>query len=215
MRECLNCRSSTRNPRFCSKSCSTTYNNNNHIGARRKPEGACRGCGEPLSTRKIWCARCLGTPGGSQTRSSALEGPSLNSSTEVYLCKCGKNISKLASFCHPCAAKISADTMRTSRILSWLSGEWDGTQRNNPELSNTIRIYLLEKYQSCQRCSFSTTHPDDNKPILEVNHINGNGYDHRPENLEILCPNCHALTSSYRGRNIGKGRKVYYLRKTR
>lgn len=39
--------------------------------------------------------------------------------------------------------------------------------------------------------------------ILAVeNHINGNKHDNRIENLQLLCPNCHALTSNYRGKNI-------------
>jgi 5-methylcytosine-specific restriction endonuclease McrA len=40
------------------------------------------------------------------------------------------------------------------------------------------------------------------KPIpLELNHINGDNMDHRLENLEILCPNCHAQTPTYRTKN--------------
>lgn len=39
---------------------------------------------------------------------------------------------------------------------------------------------------------------------LELEHKNGVVTDNRLENLEILCPNCHALTSTYRGRNIGR-----------
>ena len=42
------------------------------------------------------------------------------------------------------------------------------------------------------------------KPIaLELHHINGIKNDLRIENLLILCPNCHALTDNYRGKNIG------------
>ena len=36
---------------------------------------------------------------------------------------------------------------------------------------------------------------------LEIHHKNGDNRDNRLENLAILCPNCHALTDSYRGRN--------------
>ena len=38
---------------------------------------------------------------------------------------------------------------------------------------------------------------------LELDHVNGSRDDNRLSNLRLLCPNCHALTSTYRGRNIG------------
>jgi hypothetical protein len=37
---------------------------------------------------------------------------------------------------------------------------------------------------------------------LELNHINGKGHDNRKSNIELLCPNCHALTNTYRGKNV-------------
>ncbi len=38
---------------------------------------------------------------------------------------------------------------------------------------------------------------------LELDHVNGRRDDNRLSNLRLLCPNCHAQTSTYRGRNIG------------
>lgn len=35
----------------------------------------------------------------------------------------------------------------------------------------------------------------------QLDHINGNPKDHRLENLRILCPNCHAQTDTYCGKN--------------
>jgi iron-sulfur cluster repair protein YtfE (RIC family) len=44
------------------------------------------------------------------------------------------------------------------------------------------------------------------KPIsLHVDHIDGRHWDNRPENLRFLCPNCHAATSTYAGRNRRRG----------
>ncbi len=39
---------------------------------------------------------------------------------------------------------------------------------------------------------------------LELHHINGNRFDNRIENLQIICPNCHALTDNYSGRKTKK-----------
>lgn len=39
---------------------------------------------------------------------------------------------------------------------------------------------------------------------LELDHIDGDNTNHSLDNLRYLCPNCHALTSTYRGLNKGK-----------
>ncbi|MCZ7414467.1 HNH endonuclease [Streptomyces sp. WMMC897] len=36
---------------------------------------------------------------------------------------------------------------------------------------------------------------------LHIDHVNGDWHDNRRENLRYLCPNCHALTDTYCGRN--------------
>lgn len=44
--------------------------------------------------------------------------------------------------------------------------------------------------------------------VLQLDHLNGVGDDHRPENLRLLCPNCHSQTSTFCGRNVRRARAL-------
>lgn len=59
------------------------------------------------------------------------------------------------------------------------------------------------KPQYCEQCGWAQKTADGFLP-LELDHINGDHYDNRIENLRVLCPNCHSLTPHHRGRG---GRK--------
>jgi hypothetical protein len=55
--------------------------------------------------------------------------------------------------------------------------------------------------EECSSCGLGPTW--NGKPItLQIDHINGDSFDHRLENLRILCPNCHSQTSNWGGRNV-------------
>lgn len=74
---------------------------------------------------------------------------------------------------------------------------------NSPVSQKVMRNYLkrhnLIPYK-CETCG-CTGEWQGGYISLEVDHINGDNTDHRLENLRYLCPNCHALTNTYRGRN--------------
>ena len=65
--------------------------------------------------------------------------------------------------------------------------------------NNIDTSHFTEEYK-CECCNNTEW---NGKPIpLELHHINGDNTDNRIENLQILCPNCHAQTEHYRGKNI-------------
>ena len=55
------------------------------------------------------------------------------------------------------------------------------------------------------RKAFGEINPFTKTLPLEIDHIDGNWKNNRPENLCVLCPNCHSLTPTHKGANRGSG----------
>lgn len=72
------------------------------------------------------------------------------------------------------------------------------------KLSKRLVSSGLKEYK-CEQCGIADW---NNSAIsLELNHIDGDNSNHSLDNLELLCPNCHSQTSTYRSKNV-KNRNI-------
>jgi hypothetical protein len=97
----------------------------------------------------------------------------------------------------------------------WLNGEISGNKNSVwTQASERVRTYLFKKYnKKCSRCGWGETNPYTGKIPLEIEHIDGNANNTTPNNVTLLCPNCHSLTATYRGANRGNGRPKTWMPK--
>lgn len=100
------------------------------------------------------------------------------------------------SFCsHQCFVSKN----KHDRLIEWLAGGKIASKLS-------VKSYLLkEQNGQCASCSISTTWND--KPLVfDLEHKDGDSSNNSRVNLELLCPNCHSQTATYKGKNKGKGR---------
>lgn len=104
-----------------------------------------------------------------------------------------------------CSNACQQVNSRNQRIEKWLAtGAFDAI--NVPGWAkNYIRTQRGDKCQVC-----STEYWNGVKLPLECDHVDGNASNNHIDNLRLICPNCHSLTSSFKGKNRGNGRTHRY-----
>ena len=107
-----------------------------------------------------------------------------------------------------CSGSCQGKYQRSQYLEKWFSGNVSGnTGGEYVGLSGYVRSYLLEEAEyQCSKCGWGEVHPDTGNIPLQINHIDGNSLNSSPNNLEVICPNCHSLTSNYGSLNMGNGR---------
>ena len=187
--------------KFCSRSCSSKYGNSlrEHNGI----EVECTNCKKSIRRKKgllgkvknFFCSRkCKSLHEGIDRNKNCLN--------------CNKKLmfNRKSRQRKYCSQECQNEHNRNKFITEWKEGICDGGVGES--ISTHIRKYLFDKYDhKCCKCGWAEKNPITNLIPLTVNHINGNPYDHREENLELICPNCHSLTPNYGGLNLGNGRR--------
>ena len=128
-----------------------------------------------------------------------------NQRTEVKCINCNNTffLNGLKKFC---SAKCQQDYLHKIFIKDWLEGKISGTKVGGA--SNHVRRYLIEAYGTkCMKCGWNEENPYYKNIPIELHHKDGIWQHNRPENLELLCPNCHSLTKNYKFKNAGQGRE--------
>lgn len=91
---------------------------------------------------------------------------------------------------------------RTSKLRQSLN---DYLENSKSPQTNKIRRKILEEKVKPHQCECCKNTEWLGNPIpLELHHVDGNKKNNSLDNLQLLCPNCHAFTDNYRGKNVGK-----------
>lgn len=116
--------------------------------------------------------------------------------------KCGKKT--IGVYCNN---KCQAEYQTSLKEEAFKRGEYKG-KRLLYAKGRWNRRYLSKHFgEKCNCCEIEEW---NGKPIsLEVNHIDGQAYNNVLENLELLCPNCHSQTATFRNLGARQSDRTY------
>lgn len=102
----------------------------------------------------------------------------------------------------PIPANIMAERIEKSKRM-WadklLAINFEDIGTNSQRIRKRIS---LEQFGKCNNCQLDTWL--DKPLVLELHHKDGNTTNLSRQNLECLCPNCHSITDTWRGRGARK-----------
>ncbi len=191
-RKCLECNSSfgvikSDPKKFCNRSCAVTFNNKKGLTGRQVYKGI-----------KFYDYD-LKRPKKEKIKYKNFKGQSCE---VTYCLNCNKLLPNNAKkgdrkYCDQKCQQEKRKKERISLIEKGL-GKFD---------SKTYKKFLIEKHgEKCMKCGWNERNPFSGKIPIELEHKDGNSENNKLDNLELLCPNCHSLTPTYRALNTGNGR---------
>jgi len=112
---------------------------------------------------------------------------------------CNKEITHHKKYCNNKCQNIF---IRNSKVQDWLSGKDNGYNIKSGYPKGYIRTYLIQcANEQCTQCGWKERNTFTKQVPLDIHHKDGNRENCKPENLIVVCPNCHSLTCTYKGAN--------------
>ena len=146
------------------------------------------------------------------TRSkNAGKTPANKGTAKKYYClNCGKELNNTKNTKHKyCSNTCQQEYNYKEWVKQYKADNTIAKLSKWGQLPSQLRRYIFEKFENkCCLCGWSEINPYINTLPLEIDHIDGNSENNSEENLRLICPNCHSLTSNYRGANRGNGRNI-------
>lgn len=179
----------------------------------KNKQNFCLCCGKEITgrnknTKKFCNSSCAATYNNKLRPKKQKENKKVKKEKRFCI-NCGNTLKNhQKNFCRLCC---SIDYRYNEYIKRWKNGEETGL-KGEYGISNNIRRYLKEKYNNkCQLCGWGEINTFTGKVPLEVHHIDGDYTNNKEENLQLLCPNCHSLTETFKNSNKNgrKGRSKY------
>ena len=158
----------------------------------------CPKCGTEFENKTKWGTRkfCSRSCSNSRERPDSVR-QKISNSVKTYVAENGTAYDRLT----PEQFDTILEKSRETREQNFLSRPFE-------EISPTSirRRIALEQKGYCNKCGLNEW---QGEPIaLELEHKDGDNQNNSRDNLECLCPNCHATTDTWRGRNKNRGRKT-------
>ena len=110
-----------------------------------------------------------------------------------------------------CSLSCQAASRSALVVNTYLADQsYENLYNAGHQIRRGIRAYLIRQAGcKCVECGWGATNEFANTglPPLEVDHKDGDWKNSKVSNLRVICPNCHSLTATYRGRNKGNSRE--------
>jgi Zn finger protein HypA/HybF involved in hydrogenase expression len=101
--------------------------------------------------------------------------------------------------------KVKKYCNRSCSKVQQKQDSFDRLKKGLVESRSSIRTILKREFENkCFECGISEWRGF--QIPLEVDHIDGNAGNNNFNNLRLICPNCHSITATWKGRNKGNGR---------